>query len=74
MSTVGQISLPIFSHILPNCQLGTNEATNLVAEAAGGMLFDTHVDKGAGGGQGGLHLGEAVLHSLKDKLLLDFEN
>ena len=33
------------------------------------MLLDAHVDKGAGGGQRGLHLGEAVLHSLEGFIL-----
>ena len=30
------------------------------------MLLDAHVDKGAGGGQCGFHLSEAVLHSLEE--------
>ena len=33
------------------------------------MLLDAHVDKGAGGGQRGLHLSEAVLHSLEELFL-----
>ena len=40
--------------------------TNLVREAASGMLLDAHVDEGAGRGQRGLHLSEAMLHSLKE--------
>ena len=45
--------------------------TNLVREAAGRMLFDAHVDEGAGRGQRGLHLSEAVLNSLKDISILN---